>query len=522
MPKDQTHRKRLVRRLLEERGHQLRPTTDAVHDETSKGRAPLSFGQEGLWFLERLGDQQAHYGIPGCVRLRGGVSSEALERSIALAISRHDSLRATFRESDGKVLQDLPQHTEWSLLQVDLGHEKSARDREELATQMARDEALFPFDLVRGPLLRGTLLRLDADDHVLLLNVHHMVADGWSMGILWREIISGYRSIVTGAAPEIAPPATQFADFARWQRQRIEGEVGKQLLDYWRRRLTELPPPLELTERTRPTQPSFRGSHEPVNLGLDLSRQLRGVARQLGCSLFVLLLAAFKTVLHAYTGRRDIVVGSTFSNRVRTEFESVVGHFANTLPVRSEIQPTGTFADLAGELTRTVLEAQTHQELPFPVLVKHCGGRRDPALHPVFQVVFDFLTPDLNPAVLGYGLSSRVQEDLQLPGLVVSPMDIDNGISRFDLAVFLWDSPHELAGSVEYSTELFDKEFVQRMVEDLRRILRRAGDQPLIKLAAVAAEIGKSTDSEGLVDLQQRRDLMRQHLQGARRRHVDD
>lgn len=516
-----TERMRLVRRRLAERGHAL-PPLETIRPRAAVGDlAPPSFGQEGIWFLERLGGRQASYGIPATLRLRGRLDIGALQSSLSLLVARHEALRTNIDTVEGKPMQRIASPSDFRLQRVDLRREVRPENLELGAIECVKAEARRPFDLDRGPMVRAVLLQVAEDDFVLVLNVHHIAADGWSMGIVLDELLRGYRAGVAGVTPDLPPVGLQFADFAHWQRQRMQGEAGQQLLRYWSQQLREGPPDIGLAPE-RASEVSFRGSHLPIQLGARLSRDVERVARSRGCNPYSVLLAAFNAVLKGVTERDDLVVGCTFSNRQRPEIERVVGHFANTLPLRSDLSGDPTFAELVGRTSAVVGAAHQHQELPFPLLVKAIGGRRDPRRHPLFQVVFDFLTPDHNPTLFGYGLSSRVEEELGLPGLKMSPLDVDNGVSRFDIAVFLWNTRDEIAGSVEFSTDLFNSPFVAGLLAAFQELLELGVRSPDSRLSDLLGAVELPSRSSARSAALDEREAMRTGLRRARRRPIRD
>ncbi len=509
----------LAARIEEAQG---RPAADQCKPATgsggrSPGDAPLSFHQEALWFLNRLGGEREINGVPAALRLRGPLDRQALDASLEAIRARHPALRTVFEEKAG-VPRQLLAAGDWRLSFVDLRGEVAGR-RLAAARQLMREEAARPFDLGRGPLLRATLARLGTEEHVLVLNLHHIVADGWSLGILLDELRLLYPALAGGAAPKLPEPPVGYGDFAVWQRDRLAGSVGERLGAYWKEQLQGAPEFLDLPGRQeRRPSPSYRGRHLPIVLPDPLSRRLRALARGLQASLHTVLLAAFKGCLGAWTAAEDIVVGCTFANRVRSDWESVVGHFANTLPLRTSLAGDPRFSELVAHVAATARGAQAHQEYPFALLVKELRARREPGRNPLFQVVFDLLTPDHNPPLLDYGLDLPVEETVPLDQLELSPFGFDNRVSRFDLSVFLWDLPDGLAGSIEFNSDLLDRAAVANMVSGFQRFLRSAVEAPQDRLSALSAGLGRSLDAPETTGPQAYRRRLHDSLLRARRK----
>ncbi|HEY2917454.1 MAG TPA: condensation domain-containing protein, partial [Candidatus Binatia bacterium] len=293
--------------------------------------AALSFAQQRLWFLDQYEPGSAVYNIPGALRLVGNLNVGALEQSLKEIIARHESLRTTFSMVEGEPVQIIVPLVNHSLVVIDL-RERPESEREEEARRVAGEEALRPFDLVRGPLFRATLIRLTQDDHIVVLTLHHIVSDGWSMGVFRRELSVLYEAFSNGKSSPLSELPIQYADFAVWQREWLQGEVLESQLSYWKKQLEGAPGVLNLpTDRGRPAVQSFRGARQSLLLSKDLTQGLKGLSRKHGVTLFMTLLAAFQTLLYRYTGQEDIVVGSPIANRNRTEIEGLIGFFVNTL-----------------------------------------------------------------------------------------------------------------------------------------------------------------------------------------------
>ncbi len=483
-----SERRELLARLLKERG--IAETAivpeQAIRRTTQNGRIPLALNQEGLWFIEQLEPGKGNHNIPGTVRLTGRLDVSALEKSLSAIVQRHETLRTTFKmDALGKPFQKIEPITPLKLPLIDLSNLPSAQ-REAEAKRHALNEAIQAFDLSSQQPFRTKLMRLDQNEHVLLVNFHHIAADGWSMGIFADELVKLYTAFVSGKPPGLAELPIQFSDFAIWQREKWQGDVLKNALVYWRRQLQDLPLLRLPTDRPRPEVQSYRGKHASVAIDQDLSEAVRGFTRKAGATLYMTLMAVFNVLLHHLSKQEDIVVGSTFANRNYPELEKLIGFFVNTLPLRTDLKGNPTFKDLLGRVRHVTLGASAHQELPLAKLVNEIQSDRDLGRNPMYQVVFDILTPDHNPALFGYGLSSTVRETLSLPDLQVTPMDVEGGIARFDIAVFIWDQPDGLAGTFEYSTDLFDSSTIVNMIENFSAILSLVIKKPEIRLDALS------------------------------------
>ncbi|HEX8242306.1 MAG TPA: condensation domain-containing protein, partial [Longimicrobium sp.] len=427
-----------------------------------EGRIPLSFGQQRLWFLEQLGNLGSTYHMSRRQRLRGELDRAALVRALDALVARHEGLRTTFAQVDGVPEQRIaPADAGFRLREHDLDGRADADA--ELGRIMA-EEAGAPFDLERGPLIRGRLVRLAADDHVLMLTMHHIVSDGWSLGVLTNELAALYAAHRDGAEAALPALPVQYADFAVWQRRWVEGEVLEAQADYWTRTLAGAPELLELpTDRPRPAQVDHAGARLGVELDEELTAGLKALSRRHGTTLYMTLLAGWATVLGRLSGQNDVVVGSPMAGRGRREIEGLIGFFINTLALRLDLSGAPGAAELLRRVKERVLEAQHHQDIPFEQVVDLVAPVRTLAHHPLFQVTFAWQN---TPRGAGEGLA--------LPGL--QPDRIGFGASDVNASVDLWLGLREMGGrimgAVTYSTALYDRETVERHVGYLRRVLR--------------------------------------------------
>jgi hypothetical protein len=479
----------LLARLLAEQS--VPPAPGRIRPRERPDPLPLSLNQEGLWFLEELHPGEANHNVPGAVRLTGRLHTVALERSLATIVARHESLRTTFHRSlTGAPCQRIEPASGLMMPLEDL-RALPASEREAVVVRLATIDARTPFDLGRGPLFRVRLLRLDDEEHVLLLSIHHIVCDGWSMGVFTRELAALYGAHVQGRPPVLPELPVQCADVALWEREWITGPEARRRLAYWQAHLPADLPVLTLpTDRPRGPVPSFRGRHEPFRLAEALTEAMRGVAREGGATLYMALSAAFRILLHRYTRQRDLVVGTGIAGRESSELEGLIGYFATVLPIRTDLHGDPSFREVLAR-TRTATLGACANALPAIVLAKALRPRRDPSRHPLFQVELTLLTPDVNPPVYGYGLSAALGT-LTLPGVTVTPLVVEGEVSRFDVSLFAWDLPGGLAGTAEYCADLLDRSTVVRMLEDLETLVRAIVVDPEAPLSALDRCLGEA------------------------------
>jgi amino acid adenylation domain-containing protein len=459
----------LMQRLIDRRASVPRGVGE-VGRRSGGGRVLLSFGQEQLWFLEQLDPGEPTYNIPLVYRLRGGVDVGLLRRALGVVVARHESLRTTFGVVDGSPFQRIAEVGEVGWGVEDLSG-VVAGDRERVAWEAAVREVSRPLDLTRGPLLRVRVLELGCDEYLLCVTVHHIVADGWSVGVMMREWSVVYEALADGREPALEPLAVQYADFAAWQREWLQGEAFERHLDYWEQRLAgvsvlELP-----TDRPRPAVRSSGGDVVQGRLTGALADGLRDLASARGVSLFMVLTAAFDALLARYSGQEDIAVGTTALGRERAELERLVGLFVNMVVLRTDLSGDPSFAELLERVREVTLEAYDHQEVPFEKVVERAAPMRDPSRNPLFQVGLQLLS------------AGTAGGALELADVEVHTLTPQVQRSRFDLSVTFTELEHELAVSVEYSTELFDRSRVQRMIDQLERVLSAVLADPSLRLS---------------------------------------
>ena len=441
---------------------------------------PLSFAQQRLWFIDRLTPGSPLYNMPMAVRLDGALNLDALERTLREIVRRHEVLRTSFTIIDGQPVQVIRPEAhadEFCLPLVDLSSLPKAL-REAEANRLAHAEAASPFDLETDALMRTTVLRLDDEQHIALLTLHHIVSDGWSMGVFVREVAALYNAFSQGLESPLAELPVQYADYAVWQREWLQGEVLEQQISYWKQQLESAPELLELpTDRPRPAVQTHHGASVGMVLSQELTAKLRELCRAEGVTLFMLLLAALKVLLARYTGQEDISVGTTIAGRNRVETEGLIGFFVNTLVLRTDLSGNPSARELVRRVREVALGAYAHQELPFEKLVDELQVERSLSHTPLFQVVFQ--------------LQNNTQELLALPGLSLSAVGETSDLAKFDLTLNMSESGEAISGAVQYNTDLFDETTIQRMLSHFQNLLQAIcadADTPVQELSLLSPE----------------------------------
>jgi hypothetical protein len=422
---------------------------------------PLSYAQERLWFLDQFEPGSPFYNVPMATRIAGSLSGPILERCFNEIVRRHEALRTHFGMMDGRPVQIIEPILTLRLEITDL-RRLVGSEREEEARRIAQEEALRGFDLTQGPLVRTRLVRMAEADQILLITMHHIVSDGWSMGVFFRELSTLYQAYSVGRESPLPELPIQYVDFAQWQREWLQGEVLAEHVGYWKKHLEGAPGVLELpTDRPRPAVQSFRGATYNFRLGARLQRGLKELSRQEGTTLFMTLLAGFKALLSRYTGQPDIVVGTPIANRTRAELEGLIGFFVNTLVLRSTVEIEGTFRDLLRQVREVTLGAYAHQDLPFEKLVEELQPERNLSWNPLFQVMF-LLQND--PATTAQAAAGERASALSAP-------QVGTSTAKFDLVLGFVESASGLIGGIEYNTDLFDADRIERMAGHLEVLL---------------------------------------------------
>jgi acyl carrier protein len=446
------------------------------------GSLPLSFAQRQLWVHDQMQPGRADYNVPFAVRLDGALDVAALAATFGEIERRHEALRTTFVLAENEPVQVIRTATTVPPCLVDLAGLPPARRRGE-AQRLALAEARTPFDLGRGPLMRTTLLRLDAGEHLALLTLHHIVSDGWSTGVLLREMAALYPALSRGEQSPLPELPVQYADFAVWQRRLLEGGELEAQLGYWRRHLADLPLLYLPSDRPRPPVQTSNGRRRQVALSAEAVGALRELAGQERTTLFVPLLAGLGAVLHQISGQDDIAIGTDVANRTHQEIEGLIGFFVNQLVMRVDVSGDPTFRELLRRTREIALAAWSHQDLPFERLVSALQSDRDPSRSPLFQVK---LVLQNSPA-----------EILELPRLTLGLLPLDTSSAKYDLLLNLADVGDGVAGALEYNTDLFDEATVERWFDRLRKLLRNAADRPDERLSEILAIIAVDEEGEG-------------------------
>jgi amino acid adenylation domain-containing protein len=459
---------------------------------------PLSFAQQRHWFLQQFEPGSSLYNLRSTVRLQGALDVGVLERSLREILSRHEVLRTSFSVVDGRPVQAISESIEFDVPVIDL-RQLSEEARRETAGRLTEEQRERPFDLTQAPLLRVVLLRLAEDEHLAVLTLHHIVADGWSLGILVQELTALYAAFVAGRPSPLRPLPLQYADFSQWQREWLRGEVVEAHLDYWRRQLAGVPSSLQLPfDFPRPAVPSVRSRRQPLEIPASVAERLRALGRESGATLFQILLTGFQVLLHACTGQTDVVVGSPIANRNRLETEGLIGCFINALALRGDLTGDPTFRELLARVRRAVIEAHTHEDLPFDKLVEELNPERGEGQPPFFQVVFSYGTP---------------RPPLVVPGLTITPVETENAFeAKYDLILLISQADEGLEGALTYSTDLFKPSTIARMAARFEALLRAVAARPEAHLRELVESAEEEERTAALARAEELRQARRRSL----------
>ena len=440
--------------------------SSTIPRQSSPGPFSLSFAQQRLWFLDQLIPENPVYNMPTAMRLSMPVDIEVLERSVNEIIKRHAILRTSFSMIDNQPVQIVSESLTLSIPVKDLTTLPASQRKEE-ARRLASEEALHPFNISQPPLVRGQLLKLDINDHVFLLTMHHIISDGWSMQIFWRELTEIYTAAMAGRSSPLTELPIQYADYAVWQRQWLQGEVLESQLSYWKKQLANLEELQLPTDKPRPAVQNFRGDRILVQLSGSLTEQLKALSQREGVTLFMTLLAAFKTLLHRYTGQEDLVVGTPTAGRTRTELEDLIGFFVNSLVLRSDLSGDPTFSELLRRIREVTTGAFSHQDMPFEMLVEELQPERSLSRNPIYQVTFQLIK------VTDPGRTFDSQQILEA----------DHLTSIFDLSFDLWETSAGLEGWIDYDTDLLNSSTIDAMIGHFRTLLEAIVSDPSQRLS---------------------------------------
>jgi amino acid adenylation domain-containing protein len=433
---------------------------------------PLSFYQQGLWVLSQLMPETSLYHVPKAVRLTGVLDVAALEKTLNHLVARHEALRTTFATTDGVPMQVISESLAMALPVFDLSELDEAKKELELR-RLLREETRRPFDFEQGPLIRALLVRLAEQEHVLLIAMHHIITDGWSIGIMHREFMALYEAFSSGQPSPLPELKIQYPDYALWHRQWFKGKVYESQLAYWKNQFKTLPPPLELpTDHPRPSiqaHKAFRGSKRKLTLSKELTQKLKELCQKEEATLFMVLLAAYQILLHRYTGEEDIVVGSPIAGRCLAETESLIGLFVNALALRTDLSGNPSFREVLSRVKEVALGAYANQDLPFETLVKEVQPERTLARNPLFQVMFV--------------LQSESIPTLELPGLTVSHVQVENVVANFDLTLDAIERDGQLECLLESNADLFDEDRITRLFEHFENLLQGIVSKPQTRIS---------------------------------------
>jgi len=460
----------LLEQRLQQQGLNL-PKLEKIPRREQGNELPLSFAQTRLWFIQQLDPNNIAYNISAALHVQGNLQVRVLEQTFNEIVRRHEILRTSFiSDRQGQPIQKIAPALSLRLPIVDFSETETPPAR---IQELAREEAQHPFDLTHAPLLRLQLLRLGAQAHVLLLTLHHIVCDRWSIGVLVRELSALYAAFASGKPSPLDDLPVQYGGYALRQRDWLQGETLERQLAYWRQQLGDAPPVLELpSDRPRPAVQTYRGAQQPLALPKSLSQALKRLCVEEGVTLYMLLLSAFKVLLYRYTNQDDIVVGTDIANRDRQEIEGAIGLFFNTLVLRTNLSGDPTFRELLRRVRDVALGAYSHQELPFEKLVEAINPERTLSRMPLFQAKFDLQQAPVQP--------------LELPGLTVTPLPVDNGTTKFDLRFNLQDTDQGIVGQVEYSTDLFTAARIEREIAHFQALLESIVSDPNQRLSTLS------------------------------------
>lgn len=442
-----------------------------VFKRTAEEPLLLSYAQQRQWFLWQWAPHSAAYNIPTALRLQGPLDVAALQRSVQALIERHETLRTVFTQDAGQPLQTILPAGSFALDIHELSPELAANPQASIQA-FVQTQSQQAFDLQTGPLLRAALLQVTPHDHVLVLTLHHIVSDGWSLQVMIEELVQLYAGFNLGHDAGLPALPIQYADYALWQRQWMEAGEQERQLTYWQQKLGDEQPVLELpTDRARPVEQSFAGASHNLILDPTLSDSLKAFARRENVTLFVLLLASFQALLHRYSGQADIRVGVPVANRGRVEIERLIGFFVNTQVLKADVDGQASFVDLLRQVRQTAQEAQAHQDLPFEQLVEALEPGRSLSHSPLFQVMFN------------HQAESRISVETRLNGLSIEPLEWQSTTAQFDLVLNTTEQAHGIEAVLKYATDLFEPATIERLAQHWQNLLRAIVQDPTQRIA---------------------------------------
>jgi hypothetical protein len=439
---------------------------------------PLSFAQQRLWFIDQLDPNTPAYNMPAPVRFTGPMNLPVLDQSLQEIVRRHEALRTTFEAVEGQPVQIIARELKLSIPLIDLSS-LSQSERMAEARRLTSEDGMKPFDLTKGPLLRVTLLRLGEQDHAIRLTMHHIITDGWSIGVFFRELRVLYQAYLAGDPSPLPELTIHYPDYAIWQRQWLRKGAMEQQLAYWHKQLAGAPAVLELPmNHPRPAVQSSRGMLIPLVIPRDLTVALKYMSRREGVTLFMNMVAAFQALLHCYTASLDIAVGTNVANRSHQQMENLIGFFINQLVLRTDLSGNPTFRELLVRVRNVALGAYANQDVPFEKVVDALKPERSLAQQPLFQFKID--------------LQNAPVSSLHLPGFTLRPLDIDITVTHTDLTLSMLDSGNLITGFIQYSTDLSEASTIERMLEHYRMILNRVVTEPQVHLTTLKSMIAEA------------------------------
>ncbi len=424
----------------------------------------ISFAQSRLWFLEQLEEIAGVYNISIAFKLQGNLDIEILEKALNILCKRHESLRTGFEKREGIAVQKISKEVKIKISLVDL-KESSNIEKERATKELIKAEQVQGFNLEIAPLLRVKLIIVSDTSYILLLTIHHIISDGWSLGIMTKELSIIYQSLLNKKAIKLPSLSIEYTDFSQWQRQWLQGENSAKQLNYWQKQLSGIPPVLELPiKQARPPVQTFLGSHKKFSIGKEITQELKKLSEDNRVTLFMTLIAAFGVLLSGYTHQDDLVMGSPIANRNQSQIESIIGFFANTLPLRIDIKNNPKFSELLERVRVTCLDAYAHQDIPFEKLVEELNPERNLSYNPLFQVMF--------------ALQNVPQSTLEIPEVTTEIIPIERHFSKFDLSLFITETEAGLTGEFEYNTDLFEPETIERLAKHYQTLLQGIIENP--------------------------------------------
>ncbi|MBD1217907.1 MAG: amino acid adenylation domain-containing protein [Aphanizomenon flos-aquae Clear-A1] len=457
-----TNQKRdLLKLLLNKKGINLQ--TETILPRPNSEPAPLSFGQEQLWFLSQIQDNTT-YNLPLALQISGSLNISVLEQVITEIVRRHEILRTNFQQIEGKNLQVIRPEINISLQVINL-EQITAKQQLQNVERLINQETDKIFNLSEDDLFQSTLYQLNQNSYILLLNMHHIISDGWSIGILLQELSTLYGAYLAGNKSPLPDLQIQYADYAIWQKEKFTSEIREKQLNYWKQQLADIPPLLELpTDKPRPPIQSFRGGIWEFSINSNLSQKIRTLTQQSDATLFMTMLAAFVILLYRCSGQDDILIGSPMAGRNRQEIQSLIGYFVNTVVLRTKLTGNPNFREILNQVRQVATDAHNYQDIPYNQVVEALNPQRNLSYNPVFQILFD--------------LQRSLTDKLQLPGLTLQPFLGEHSTSKFDLSLIIEDRGTELIGAWEYSSDLFTQEAISRITENFQTLLNGIVNNP--------------------------------------------